>query len=60
MSDLAASNVSKRKCKFSDFSDHTKITYPCFGDGRTENVAKCLVCDSYVSVANKGSRVALI
>ena len=52
MSDTAASNVSKRKCKF---SDHMKTKYPCFNDGRTENEAKCLVCDSYVSVVNKGS-----
>ena len=52
MSESAVSNVSKRKCKF---SDHMKTKCPCFGDGCNENKAKCLVCDSYVSVANKGS-----
>ncbi|XP_025029754.1 uncharacterized protein LOC107326422 [Python bivittatus] len=42
----------KRKCKF---SDSMKSKYPCFVQGRNENEAKCLVCDSYLSIANKGS-----
>lgn len=41
----------KRKCRF---SDHMKSKYPCFDDGRSEHEARCLVCESYLSVANKG------
>lgn len=43
--------MSKRKCKFSE-----KFYLKCraFTNGRHDSVAKCYVCDSYVSVANKG------
>uniref|UniRef100_A0A8C4S9U8 HAT C-terminal dimerisation domain-containing protein n=1 Tax=Erpetoichthys calabaricus TaxID=27687 RepID=A0A8C4S9U8_ERPCA len=45
------SKTEKRKCKF---SDHHKTKYLCFEAGRNETEAKCMVFDSYVSVANKG------
>ena len=43
---------TKRKCKF---SNTMKNKFPCFVKGRNENEAKCTICDSYLSVANKGA-----
>ena len=45
--------MPKRKCKF---TSELKTKYPCFGRGREEWEALCLVCraGTYVSVANKG------
>ena len=41
-----------RKCKF---SNTMKSKFPCFIEGRNENEAKCMICNSYLSVANKGT-----
>ena len=46
--------MPKRKCQF---TSELKTKCPCFGGGREEWEALCLVCraDTYVSVANKGA-----
>ena len=45
--------MPKPKCKF---TSEQKTKYPCFGRGKEEWEALCLVCraGTYVSVANKG------
>lgn len=42
----------KRKCKF---TGALQSKYPSFSRGRHDHEAKCTVCDSYISVSNKGS-----
>ncbi|KAL4101263.1 hypothetical protein QTP88_021283 [Uroleucon formosanum] len=44
--------MPKRKCVF---NDRLKESFKSFVDGRDVSEAKCIVCDCYVSVANKGS-----
>lgn len=44
--------MSKRKCKF---SNKLQEKYKCFIEGRTQCETKCVICDTYISVANKGS-----
>ncbi|KAL4082856.1 hypothetical protein QTP88_029512 [Uroleucon formosanum] len=44
--------MPKRKCVF---NDRLKESFKSFIDGRDVSEAKCIVCDCYVSVANKGS-----
>lgn len=43
--------IPKRKCVF---NDRLKQSFKCFVDGRDVSEAKCIVCDCYVLVANKG------
>ncbi|BFZ10928.1 hypothetical protein BsWGS_13967 [Bradybaena similaris] len=43
---------TKRKCKLSNAMNNK---FPCFVEGRNENEVKCKICDSYLSVANKGA-----
>ncbi|KAL4127157.1 hypothetical protein QTP88_011355 [Uroleucon formosanum] len=43
--------MPKRKCVF---NDRLKESFKSFVDGRDVSEAKCIVCDCYVSVANKG------
>lgn len=44
--------TEKRKCKFNELS--AKAKHPCFSHGRTDYEAKCMVCDRYIQVGNKG------
>lgn len=41
----------RRKCKF---SSELQILYPSFKQGKDDYLVMCLVCDSTLSIANKG------
>jgi hypothetical protein len=43
------------KRKKSKVNSELKKKYPCFKAGRNENETECIICETFKSVANKGS-----